>query len=331
MTAKDVLKERAPSLLWRQGAQAAGLGYKEVNGKKTGQHCIIVSVRKKQPKSKLASRDLVPTSLDGYPTDVIETGQIRALATTDKVRPCPGGMSIGHRKITAGTLGCLVKRGGVTYILSNNHVLANSNSAAKGDAITQPGPHDGGILPDDLIAELEDFVPINFGGTPDDGSSCPIANGMASFANFVAAIFDSKTRLRAVKPFAAPNLVDAAIARPIIPENVIDTILEIGTPAGVGEALLGMTVQKSGRTTGHKTGPVTQTSVITRVSYGSAGDAVFEDQIMVGQPGFSAGGDSGSAVLDENRNLVGLLFAGSDQVTICNRIQNVLSLLQLTR
>jgi hypothetical protein len=44
----------------------------------------------------------------------------------------------------------------------------------------------------------------------------------------------------------------------------------------------------------------------------------------------SQGGDSGSAVLDEKSNLVGLLFAGSDQNTIFNRIQNVFSALRLT-
>jgi len=37
----------------------------------------------------------------------------------------------------------------------------------------------------------------------------------------------------------------------------------------------------------------------------------------------SQGGDRGSAVLDDNNNLVGLLFAGSDTSTIMNRIQNV--------
>ncbi|HHJ53434.1 MAG TPA: hypothetical protein ENJ89_09590, partial [Caldithrix abyssi] len=41
----------------------------------------------------------------------------------------------------------------------------------------------------------------------------------------------------------------------------------------------------------------------------------------------SAGGDSGSAVLNEQNEIVGLLFAGSSRSTIINRIQNVFSLL----
>ena len=43
----------------------------------------------------------------------------------------------------------------------------------------------------------------------------------------------------------------------------------------------------------------------------------------------SAGGDSGSAVLTDDNYLVGLLFAGSDKVTICNRIENVFTLLNV--
>jgi V8-like Glu-specific endopeptidase len=41
----------------------------------------------------------------------------------------------------------------------------------------------------------------------------------------------------------------------------------------------------------------------------------------------SQGGDSGSAVVNENNQLIGLLFAGSDTTTIMNRIQNVFSAL----
>lgn len=44
----------------------------------------------------------------------------------------------------------------------------------------------------------------------------------------------------------------------------------------------------------------------------------------------SQGGDSGSAVLDRDNRLVGLLFAGSDSTTIINRIEHVFSALRLS-
>ncbi|HEX9794366.1 MAG TPA: hypothetical protein VGC54_10325 [Planctomycetota bacterium] len=52
------------------------------------------------------------------------------------------GGSIGHYRITAGTLGGFVEDDDAFYILSNNHVLANSNQCFGGDRILQPGPMD---------------------------------------------------------------------------------------------------------------------------------------------------------------------------------------------
>ena len=60
--------------------------------------------------------------------------------------------------------------------------------------------------------------------------------------------------------------------------------------------------------------------------------ALFEDQVIVTaefqavEP-FSAGGDSGSVVLDADNRIVGLLFAGSNTVTIVNRVENVFSIM----
>src|SRR5881394_2951421 len=50
---------------------------------------------------------------------------------------------------------------GRVYILSNNHVLANSNGATIGDPEYQPGPYDGGTSADQ-IATLTDFQVISF-------------------------------------------------------------------------------------------------------------------------------------------------------------------------
>ena len=65
-----------------------------------------------------------------------------------------------------------------------------------------------------------------------------------------------------------------------------------------------------------------------RVSYGNAGTALFQDQLVAGA--MSQGGDSGSAVLDGDGYVIGLLFAGSDSTTILNRIANVTSALNIS-
>jgi hypothetical protein len=136
----------------------------------------------------------------------------------------------------------------------------------------------------------------------------------------------SKTNIQSVKQ-VEPNLVDAAIAKPLKDEYVTDEIKGLGKIVGIKPAILGMKIKKSGRTTGLTTGEIIQMDVTTNVQYGDGKTATFTDQFMAGP--MSAGGDSGSAILTEDNHLVGLLYAGSEQVTLCNKIENVFKLLHI--
>ncbi len=319
---REVLKNARESLSGNPYVVATGVGYKMVGGKKSPDLSIVCSVKEKWPTSKLRKKDIIASSIDGIPTDIIQTGIIRALARTDRIRPAPGGVSIGHVNITAGTLGCVVVKNNELYILSNNHVLANSNDGQIGDHIIQPGAYDGGSYPGDHIADLSQFVTINFFNTPGD---CSIASGIAAVLNGLAKLINSGTRLRPVSIKAVDNLVDAAIAKPVNAGDVSREILEIGSIQGNIPGELGMAIKKSGRTTGLTTGEIIQVDVTANVSYGDNKMAVFSDQLMAGA--MSQGGDSGSAVLTMNNQLTGLLFAGSDTTTIINRIENVFTAL----
>ncbi|MBC9796900.1 hypothetical protein [Sinomicrobium weinanense] len=326
---RKVLREVGPELRKKQNVVATGIGYKTVAGRTTSDLSIICSVEVKKPSSRLRERDLVPSYVQGIPTDVRPVGVLRAFQNpTERFRPAPGGVSIGHYRITAGTLGCLVVRDGQRYILSNNHVLANSNEAQTGDPVLQPGPHDGGTESRDRIAELSEFVPIHFEGDDGGGLPCRTARFVAAALNALAPLVGSRSRLRPYRVQQGSNTVDCAIARPLDPLDVEEKILQIGTITGIGEGGLGMQVQKSGRTTGLTNGVIEQVDVSARVSYGTNKIALFEDQLMAGA--MSQGGDSGSVVLDENNNLVGLLFAGSETTTLINRIGNVFDALSLS-
>jgi len=121
------------------------------------------------------------------------------------------------------------------------------------------------------------------------------------------------------------NLVDAAIARPVRPELIDATILEVGEVTGVAGATLRQEVLKSGRTTGLTRGRVRALHVTVQVDYGDNRVAIFTEQVVT--TAMSQGGDSGSLVLDPDRRAVGLLFAGSDQATIFSPIGAVERLL----
>ena len=323
---RSILSTNRRQLLQRANVVATGIGYKETGGDKTDRLCIVCSVKEKLPAARMPAEEMVPASINSTPTDVIQTGVIRALqAPTDRFRPTPGGVSVGHVGITAGTLGCWVTKNGRKVILSNNHVLANSNAAEIGDAILQPGPYDGGSFPQDHIANLSEFIPIAFQGDP---SGCQFANAVISVFNQGCRLINSNTRYKVIKVQAEDNLVDAAIATPINPDDVKDEITNIGPIQGTISGELGMAIKKNGRTTGFTTGQIQQIDVTANVQYGTGQVAVFTDQLLAGA--MSQGGDSGSAVLDDSDRLTGLLFAGSDTTTIINRIENVFSALGIS-
>jgi len=309
-------KRRNEARLMRmRNVVAVGIGFKTVGNVRTSQVCVVVSVINKLPLIQIPEEARVPTALGGVPTDVIETGIIHAFQDPkQKMRPARPGVSIGHYQITAGTLGCLVQRNGQVFILSNNHVLANSNKGQQGDAILQPGAYDGGTSADQ-IGTLEQFIPVSFGVSLGCGCS-PFGLLQRLLGKASPTVNESRN-----------NTVDCAIARPLSADLVNPDILGIGIPAGVGAGTLGTAVQKSGRTTGHTTDQITQIDMTVSVSYGGTNIAVFKNQLAAGP--MSQGGDSGSAVLDMDRNVVGLLFAGSNSTTIMNPIQFVLDALQV--
>jgi len=132
-----------------------------------------------------------PSKIDNFPVEVFKTGKIKALnqlayyiptdavtgspwtvpkaaldpLRTSKYRPIPGGVSIGHPNITAGTHGVSLRFMGISGGLSNNHVLAAGSTlqfpkASIGDPIYQPGPYDGGTSAD-AVGALSWYQPID--------------------------------------------------------------------------------------------------------------------------------------------------------------------------
>jgi hypothetical protein len=205
-----------------------------------------------------------------------------------------------------GTLGGLVTDGSSFFILSNNHVLAKTNTALIGDDIVQPGLLDVNCeqSPADVVADLTDFETISF---------------------------------------SADNAIDAAIAA-IVPGQV-DTsgsILDIGQPGSTpATPAIGMPVKKSGRTTGLTHGTIIAVNVTINVSYPKGGrcgtrflqTATFTNQIRVSGSSFSAGGDSGSLIVEDVDSCprpVGLLFAGSETDTFANPMEDVLDAFGVT-
>ncbi len=313
----------------RRNVIACGVGYKITHGEMTDIPSVVVSVTRKEPPETLNTDDLIPDQIDDVQTDVIETGEIVAhsLDRRARLRPVRPGISVGHQGGSTGTFGCVVRRDDALFVLSNNHVLASVNQAEKGDFILQPGPADGGSLLDQ-IGTLSDFVALRFldssTNSEAEGQSTEPSGCAVLLSNLLSALGDiGKTKTSEEVPLGPQlNYVDVALARLEDTVSVNPRIVDIGgAPLGIADPELNMKVIKSGRTTGLTKGVIIQVDVVVDVKYGNR-KARFVDQIMTSP--ISEPGDSGSLVMDYERNAVGLLFSGSDNITVINPIRPVL-------
>jgi len=278
---------------------AIGISEKISHKKPTGKLALTFCVERKVSLKKLRADQLipptVPESLSGseaIPTDVVVLGKIRPEVNVAR-NPVQPGNSIGHVNATAGTLGAIVTKGGAFHILSNSHVLAISGTAKKGDDIVYPGIADHGELPADLVAQLVDFKKFVTGG------------------DFV-------------------NRVDCAIAKPTEARlaNLVSEIKGLGVPTGTIKPERGMKVVKVGRTTGKTEGEVLDVHFRFVLGYDGVGEVGFLDQVLCTR--YSAGGDSGSLVLDQaTGRAVGLHFAGAEGGSVFNPIDEVLAALDV--
>jgi hypothetical protein len=309
-------------LLDRPGVTGVGIGYKVTDGKRTGEMAIRVYVAEKKPEDEIPKSEVIPKTVKGVKTDVIErkfvlhalrmmVAEMEIQADTTRYEQLMGGMSIGPCRsiwleppdvpvagwyLTTGTLGCIVQDNATNdpMLLSNFHVMCVDDQWHAGDTMSQPSRADGGTCPGDVVAEL---TRGSLGGE-----------------------------------------LDCAVARHTARDYACE-ILEIGPVRGTAAAVHGMAVRKRGRTTGLTYGTVTALNVtVLDVDYGdNLGLHTLTNQIEIEvDPAQSARwgdhGDSGSVVVDDQGRVIGLYFAGSEDGVsgVANPIDSVLAGLDIS-
>lgn len=272
-----------------------GIGRKHVARKGTSAHAIRIYVRNKLPKGSLG-KHLIPAEFNGIPTDVVETGDFRALtrglqATLARTRPLAIGLSIGFASaedFIAGTIGAIVERGSDRFVLSNNHVLAFENRNPVGTVLLQPATLDAGRSPQDRVGVLSEYTPLTRRGNRVDAAIGKIDDAIATRAAFAYGV-----SLASAEPF---------------------------------DARTEMQIQKLGRGTGLTFGRVADVSVNVSVDF-ATGRFAFEEQILLrgNDNPFASDGDSGSLVVATGQKRpVALLFAGSESHALATPIHRVL-------
>jgi len=115
---------------------------------------IVVLVERKLPLDQLNPDDVVPETVEGFRTRVLQIEKVEA--------KLQAGASIGLRNGGTGTAGgVVVDEHGQRYVITNNHVAANSNAARVLAELHSPGPRDGLGR---VFGQLGRFEPIWFNG-----------------------------------------------------------------------------------------------------------------------------------------------------------------------
>ncbi|MFG0319442.1 MAG: hypothetical protein ACF8XB_19385 [Planctomycetota bacterium JB042] len=279
--------------------------------------CVRIGVPRKRSRADLRAGGIEPVEAavgrflpDGLPYDpvdfdVVERGPARTAAPP---RLSPGKSVAGAARrppnpsSIEGSIGFFVTLDGhELHLVSCNHVLAGFDRGRVGDLVLHPAPRllspsvagSPALARGHGVAAISAILPVRV--DPDDGRAPP------------------------------ENLTDAAMAHVTRHASSHASLVEIpGTgvrlrtdlsrdPDAFGRPrLLNRRVVKHGAATGATEGKVTDLHLRMRVGWGAA-QAVFVDQFYVSplSPAapFADLGDSGSAVVTDSGELLGLLFA----------------------
>ena len=263
------------------GVVHVSVGLKQVNNTATDEFSIRVYVADKRDPASIPESERIPKRIQGVPTDVNQLEVRTPCVDTSKYRPLTGGVQITGT-LGAGTFGCIAtdQKDGNTVLLSCRHVIGGT----AGDSVFQP-----------------DSVPADLIGT--------------------------------VKRGFVDDFIDAAIADidPAIPttgDEIQGLFLNLSNHvAGVTEPVAGMRVFKMGRTTGLTDGKIVDADATTSIAYDPPiGTKTLKRGILVQctkvsgcccctcnvadkSRNFADNGDSGSALLSDQRMAVGLVVS----------------------
>jgi hypothetical protein len=298
-------QEQENTILNKKNVIGIGHGNKWIGGKNTGQEALLIFVERKEDISKLHPNDVIPKEINGKITDVVgKCGELMPLVLSQKIRPVTPGYSCGHVDVTAGTIGgFFMDKNNEIVGLTNNHVGANNNLARIGSYIIQPGRYDNPNYGNNIIGTLKNFKSLN-----DRDKTL-----LNVYLTYKIGRKIKKTKIKSGLNF---NLEDSAIFR--TNTQIEKSIPTIGKIKGFNYFIgLYEKVQKTGRTTEYNTGTIISVSTTIQIRYDNS-VLTFRDQLVT--TAMAQGGDSGSLLCDMSGNVTGLLFAGSNSITIHNKI-----------
>lgn len=262
----------------------------------------------------------LPTTYNDMPVVIKEVGRLRLLTYIG----APIGIDTGAVR-TAGTLGFFLFKYGngkdkgkdaEGFLVSNNHVIALDFASLK---LAKVG------MPVYSLPSRQQIASLDYWERIDTDRNNRIDFALARLTGKIVPLLLSPL------PQRSSSASESVRAR-----YVIDNRLGVSNLARLRDVLRniirpGIVIHKFGRTTGHTSGTIFDTQATVRIKdvLGKE-DVIFENTIIVEDKGQGIGdvGDSGSGgfILADNNRLVpvGLLFAGSEHVTLFNNFIDII-------
>lgn len=265
-----------------------GIGVKETEGELTEEPCLKIIVKKKEDESALDSDDIIPPEIEGFKTDVVVQVDRSPLAVCaedqNNYRPIKGGIMInnyrnGSGSGGSGTMGCLAQLDSDdSWVLLSNHHVLYGEKGKDDDDVGQPWVGCSWCCKTNVIGENID---------KDDNLDCAIAT----------------------------------INDDISIENVIEEIGDIQGNA-IASPVSGERVRKRGARTGLTSGTVDfidpgtqEITIVPNAVGGPTDDPGGCTNYEAGKTVFAYYGDSGSVIVNDDNEVIALLYSGNFSTT----------------
>jgi len=308
------------------GVVGVAYGEKRRGGKPTGEIGFCVYVRKKKPTSQLQPAEIIPSEYKGIPTDVDELDTPVKIECEDKVHHSTliGGITITNLKrdasnnVDAGTLGLFGAIDGAeppdnVVLISCNHVLI-TNGAKVGDSVyQQPMAQVGGVYGVDISVRyavarihnegMEGNFAFQYPGESSqnywvDATSAQVNVCISSWCNTNCGE-TVHNEIRGLNVSGSNAIVDV--------DRVKQADIQSGQPDYV--------VFKVGRRTSRTVGKVSRLNVPLASGASNVIEITATENNCNGELRFGDHGDSGSAVINAQGKVIGLLYAVSGSNT----------------
>jgi hypothetical protein len=344
LKAKELASNRLLRPNFFGNVAGVGIGEKVTDGDPTGNACVRIYVQSKLELDDLTPAYLLPSSFLDIPTDIIEVGRLGLAKVVGQLPEAPT-ISPGclirlqskqHKNANlnsgaVGTLGAIVDRGGVKYILCCNHIL-NVNGRVNADLKNvEIVSGDLGFVagPPTIATPTEYFVPLKRNGK--NYVDCALAEvDPGLLTQDPKSQAPGKTQQKTPKGRTPEPLKPMLQAK--FPEiGSVNSTLDV-------EPFVGQRVRKAGAVTGVTSGVVVDVNADFYIDYGF-GTFLFKDQVVIDGKGqgnfkgkdqeqlkdiFATDGDSGAIVVDEENHAVAMVFAEAGRFAVACKFSKVL-------